>query len=408
MAISSDVQDAECAKDFIETTCYIDGSFLENSIGLLNISGPQSTYFKLHLTNFKYLQSSQFVELIHVKDLQIENSTLEIVSNSSWNDCKVNYLNIINCTLNIQSLNNFKKLTILTMKNVEIVKINPAAFTGLTKISFLGFTDIKMTNELSASFKNLKLVIDFRCARCGITDKYFLKILQNLKSAEILSFPSNSIKSVKCDEIARLEMNQLSIDSNELYGIFPTCGVPIVVVSENKIDTLFIHSGTESLDASINVISSIKCYKFLNLTYLKVAGNLLSDLMCVSDISSLQELNIDSNKFTFFKNYDFEKLTNLKILSALDNPILSLRPNLFSFNRKNVITRITVDGFDSGYGSLAHYYPKLTEVFHKKINGSCEDYNKILNTLKSQNISLYLLKTINCTLNSSDGKLKEN
>lgn len=191
-------------------------------------------------------------------------------------------------------------------------------------------------------------------------------------------------------------MFSLSINLNQLFGIFPTCGVPVVDVSENKIDTLFIQSGTTTVNASMNVISDIRCDKFVNLLFLNVAGNLLNNLMCVAGISTLEDLNINSNKFKVFGSLSFNKMTSLKAISILDNPIKFISPSLFASVTESLIMKISVDRFDAGYDKLTTFYPHLYEVTHNEINGTCDDYDKVVEALKSQNISLFLLKSSAC------------
>ena len=196
--------------------------------------------------------------------------------------------------------------------------------------------------------------------------------MDDFKLIDTIYVKSNAIKSIKCDKIVNNQLSELSVSDNQLSGLFPTCKLPVVDASKNQIKTLLIQAGTRSIDASMNMITNIKCENSLDTNILNLNDNQLTELMCISSISTLEQLNVNGNKIRFFKINTFQKMTSLRIISAMNNPIYNYQPNLFSAIPRNGITQISVDRFDFGYEDLKQFYPKLIEVFHDKLNRTCE------------------------------------
>ena len=402
LTTSQNILELPCQKGTIGSICNIDGSRLDNMTQQFKVPNDSSKYFQLYLKNFKQLQSDQLiVQNNKVQYLFVVNSTINLVNRSEFMDRSVNHIFIINSTASFDSggLNSFKSLVNLNLINTKINKIDQAAFDGLPNVSRIEVTDTLMSDDLVTAVEVLMNINKLICMNCKLNDEQFEKILKSHRQLDTILIQSNEVKSVKCDEIKDMKLYELDLTSNKLSKTFQTCKIVSVDVTENQIDTLYIQSGTRIIEAAKNLISQIKCENSLNTVEINLNENLLTDLMCISSISTLEQLSIDSNKFTDFKLYAFEQMTRLRYISAMDNPIYLFRPNLFAPVSKSPLERINVDRFDFGYENLNFFYPKLTEVFHFQFNGSCEKYFQICNILKLQNISFYVFMSPSCARN---------
>ncbi|CAG9812018.1 unnamed protein product [Chironomus riparius] len=395
---SATVLELACEQSLDANECIIDGIQLQNSTSQLEMSFNRSKNGKLSLKNFVSIKSNQFLDQTTPTDLTIINSTLTMVPRNDSDQDKVKQLCIKNSTVLLleNGLKSFKKLKILNFEAVKIEEVSNEAFAGLKDVTHIGLLNVSMTNELEAAIQQIQGVSSLTCNRCSIDDQMFQKLLNGFKTVDIIHVIANSIKSIKCDKIVKSQLSELSVSENQVSGLFPTCKLPVVDASKNQIKTLFIHSGTKSIDASMNLIKDVKCDVLIDLFTLNLNDNLLTQLMCISSIATLEQLYINGNKIRFFKLNTFQKLTNLKVISAMNNPIYYYQPNLFSSFPRNAITQISVDRFDFGYEDLKQFYPKLTEVFHEKLNRTCDAYYKILEILKDQNINLYFFELPNC------------
>lgn len=386
----------ECDKVTANFSCTINGSTIEGNQYKIKIS-PKISH--LYLNGFENLQNDQFVDQLKIIDVNVINSSLQMVLKSKSTKDEIINFSVVNSNVSLaaRSFISIQMLKNLYFRNVKFDNVDSEAFFGVPDMISIEFTNVKITNELIVAFKSL-LGVKLICSRCELNDEKFSSILKALRFSQSISVMSNNITTLKCNEIANFDLVKLSMRDNQLSKTLSTCKVSNVDFSVNHIQMLIIQSGTKILDASNNLISSIKCEGSLDTVSIYLNDNLLNDLSCITTISTLEELCIDSNNFTYFKANSFDKLTKLKYISVINNPIRYYRPNVFTIRGKSTLTRINIDQFDFGYENLKRFYPQLTEVFHNKFNKSCEIYFNILETLKSQNINFYLFEPVNCKI----------
>ncbi|CAG9812017.1 unnamed protein product [Chironomus riparius] len=398
LTASQNVQELTCEEGTIRSVCIIDGSKLDSMTQQLKISNNSSKHFQLHLKNFRQLQSDLIVVNNNVRDLFVVNSTILLVNRTDFVDLTVQHIFIINSTASFDagSLSSFKSLINFNLINSKISKINPCAFEELPNVTKIDLTNTSLSDDLVTAVEALENIKKLVCTNCKLNDEQLMKIVKSHGQLDTILLPSNAVKSLKCDKIKNLKLSELDLSCNNLSKTFQTCKIVSVDVTENKIDTLHIQYGTKTIEAAKNLISKIKCEYSLNTVEINLNKNLLTDLMCISSISTLEYLSINSNKFKNFKLYAFEQMTRLRYISAMDNPIYLSKPNLFAPESKSPLERINVDKFDFGYEKLRFFYPKLEEVFHYQFTGSCEKYFQILDILKEQNINFYVFKAPSC------------
>lgn len=392
------VQQVSCQNILDGSKCIVDGFSLQNTTGQLKVP---SKNVQLCLKNFSNLQTNGFLDSITANNLLITNSSFTAIQKNNSQENKVINFSIKNSTVSLlaNGLKSFKNVKILCFQNVIFDKIDLAAFNGMTNIMQLSFSNITMTSQLTTAIRTISNINLFLCTHCNIDDETFDKILDGFNSVETITVMNNMIKRIRCERIVQNNLSELDISQNQLEGTLPTCGIIDINLSINKIEELYIQTGTIAIDASNNLISKIKCDTALETVVLNFNYNLLTNLMCITVIPSIEQLYIDSNNFTYFGLNSFEKMTKLRIISALNNPLLIYPPNLFTSTSKNIIMKITVDRFDDGYEKLRKNYPKLQEIFHDNFNGNCEAHAMATDVLKSQGIRLYLLRPSNCTIN---------
>lgn len=223
-------------------------------------------------------------------------------------------------------------------------------------------------------------------------------IINSFTSPNEIDVQNNSITKFICESFRNLNLVRFAINFNEVTGKFSTCAIQITELKGNKVEILHIQAETIEILASNNNISIIECDKEIDLEYLDLNINKLDDLQCISSISTLERLHIDSNKFTHFKENSFKNMKSLKTISVMYNNLTNLDGNIFfTKGTKNSISRINIEKFSTGYDNLKKYYPKLKEIFHLEHTGTCEEYMDIQKKSMELNISVYFYSTTNCT-----------
>jgi len=185
-------------------------------------------------------------------------------------------------------LKSFKNVKILFLQNVIFDKVDSAAFNGMANIMQLSFSNITMTSQLTTAIRAIPNINLFLCTHCNIDDEAVDKILDGFNSVETITVEDNTIKRMSCDRIVQNNLSELDISQNQLEGTLPTCGIIDVNLNNNKIEELYIQTGTIVIDASNNLISKIKCDTALETVVINLNHNLLTDLMCIRLIPSVE------------------------------------------------------------------------------------------------------------------------
>lgn len=374
----------------VNSYCQIDGSSVASSSNHMEISTPLGSIISVTFKNFKDLQLESFKEALKVQQVQVLDSNFTAISgDSTASNTKVANIGFTNSSVSLKNegFTNFRSLENLIFENITFKEVQLEAFKGISSLVYFKVFKLKMPAELLGALKNLSFVRTFDCSKCQLDDEHFSFILRSLPAMETLTSFKNQITKLNCSDISSKLLETVRLDENFLNGTFRTCGILELFIQRNSIDTIHIQSKTTSIDASRNSISTIKCDENLQLKTLILSNNKLTSLQCVADISTLEELNIDSNSISFFEPWDFDDLSKLWYISAMDNPLKAFPVDMFRSQVPDTpLKRINVDKFDSGYEKLRELYPKLKELFHPRFNGSCEEYLKIDKATKQQKI----------------------
>ncbi|KAL7027712.1 hypothetical protein ACKWTF_005547 [Chironomus riparius] len=314
---------------------------------------------------------------------------------------------------------NCTNLKVLTFENVTFKSVDKMLFKNVQKLNLLYVWNTNILYEFIVAVESLQKLKIFECKNCGITN---LKVLEAFNSVEHIVIRATSIEQFECSNIQHLQLidqvqkvhrisnrqriseeqnlqlANLNLMSNEITGDFQTCHIEDVDIKHNKITTLFVQSRTLTVDATENLISTIKCDDQMDIEQLILNDNKLSDLMCISSMISLKILLIDSNNFKFFKPGSFINLMNLTIISVLNNNLNYFDPNIFLTIGSSNLVRISIDRFDFGYDQVRNFYPKLIELRHGRFNLSCSEYESIYQMLKMQDIRFYYVEKNNCNV----------
>lgn len=314
---------------------------------------------------------------------------------------------------------NCTNLKVLTFKNVTFKFIDRTLFNDINYLDSIQVRNMRISNEFIQALSSIKMIKHFECKNCGISD---LRILEAFNSIGHIVITSNPIEHFNCSSIQHLkkiertqpisrepnrqklsrdQKTQLAILNmilNKLTGVFETCQIENVEIKFNQITTLFVRNRTLIVDATGNFISSVKCDDEMDIKQLILTNNSLTDLMCISTMTTLQILYIDSNNFKFFRADGFLNLNNLTTISALDNPLTYYDPKMFISSERGNLIGIRVARFDYGYDEIRNFYPSLKELIHGTLNQSCVQYENIFQILKIQNIRFFYENSYNCNV----------
>lgn len=399
-SISSKVTKIDCKSIDFGSSCVIDGSNIPNTTEILQLSTNPSGNVKIFFHNFANFSTKSFKNLFNFSQLTLTNSNVVFENNANFEDTAMMDIYLINCSATFLNggLSFMKKLNNLFTRDTVFMKIEGNAFEGIKNFGSISIGTSKITEELMSALNKINTIKYFTCFDCGLDSFNFPNFLSRFKAMDILSVTNTEISYIECKSIKHLMLLQGLFEENKLNETFHTCAVDVMNIRSNQVEKLHIQADTRDIDASNNSIFTIICDSELDLIILNLNNNKLSYLQCIATIPTLQELYIDSNNFSFFKNYQFDELKNLRFISVVNNQFKYLKPNLLtSAVTESPLIRIGIDKFDFGYEYLRDFYPKLQELHHRSMDVDCYRRNLNLEYLIDQNIRFYEQYPVNCS-----------
>lgn len=397
-SLQEDIQAVKCNAIQNYGGCEVNGKEVRNSTKILILTTIPNYSQIINFIDFGNFENTLINNSYHINKWSFKTSNVTLRKIENYRDDETFSITFYSSNVSLlnDGLSTYKILKYIGFYDCKINGVESGAFEGVEKIQSISLTNTEITEEMIIAMGSLTKLDSFECRKCKIDDSKFSKILDGPKMSEVMVSDS-IISSLDCSRISPMKIKNGNFDYNSLNQTVATCGIKIFSVTKNQIDILHIQNDTEKIYAANNSISSIICDRGLILTVLVLNFNKLSDLQCISNISNLEELSINSNNFTIFKSEDFSKLSKLRIVSAIGNNFTYFLPNMFSSGgQNNQIFRISIDRFDFGYEYLRKIYPQLKELFHVQFKGNCEEYFKRNKFLLDQNISYYFLKTVPC------------
>lgn len=329
---------------------------------------------------------------INIQHSNVKNLNLSNIPGAS----ALNIINILSSKISIKSnsLANLTNLNTVIFRNVIFEKIEGHPFKDLPNLIELKISDSNLTKEFIENFQLSPSVSAFKCLNCSIDDQILPQIIEGLNMLTDVDLSFNLIETYVYSKAFR----NLILTSNRLTGHFNSSETSILKIRNNNITSIFIHPAIMIVLASNNSISEIMCNNNSEIIKLDLNNNKLSKFGCITLMTNLKNLYINSNNFTYFDQTWFTNLTKLEAIHALRNPLQAYPPDMFAGYENNQIRNINVDKFDYGHINLKKLYPNLLEILFLNFHIKCDEWKANLRALNSQNIIYFFNEAINCKI----------
>jgi Leucine-rich repeat (LRR) protein len=291
--------------------------------------------------------------LVKLEKLTLQaNKLIDIKVNSPFVK-QLDFTNNLLKQINIGSFENCSSLLVLILSHNRIIKIEKQSFINLYRLHTLNLSHNYLDGLADDVFDGLANVtsLDLSFNFVKILSSNFLR---HLKSLVYLQLNNNQLKVIDSNSFSHLtKLNCLNIEFNLLFKF-----------EENilKNSTLLL-----SLNLKSNLIKSINALK-TNLKFL----------------SSLERIDLSSNKIEQINGADFEFNLALKSIILNENPIKFISTIAFKqLSNLEVfkISKIQVDFFDLStipYGKIIELDLSFTRVSLEKCDFNYWNYTKIL------------------------------
>lgn len=395
----SDVQELNCTVSYNKKSCDVNGMNMLNGTKFIKLSGNPKPSYEITFSNFKNFENTLFIGEFHTNKITMDRSNVTMQGNSNFTDVKLTAVWFRKSVVSLLNggLSGFPMIKFILFFDSLLNDVETGAFEDVRNLNGLSMINTTITNDFIEALNILPSFKNFECRKCDINNSKFSSMMENLKMVEEFLINNNRLSAVNCSQVLHLNLEIANFDNNFLNETVGSCHIKTFSIRNNQVDTLYIQTNTTKIYATNNSIASIKCDNQVNLAVLEINFNNLSDLQCIVNVSTLEELNINSNKFTNFKPNDFKYLKKLKIISAIGNDFVHYLPQIFyTAEQTNRIVRININKFDFGYEDLKKFYPELRELFHKKNEGNCDKYHKILDALANKNVNFYYMESHEC------------
>lgn len=370
--------------------CSIDGQSISASDPFIITGNETSAITFLIISNVFMPQAPQtiFTNYPDISSFTIANTSLQEISPTVFkNALKLTILLIIYgeiTTLNNGSFVHCGKLQSLQVVSQQLSSIDILAFQGLKNLQYLILSDNYLTFLHPLIFTVLPKLMCFIIENNLLTTIDSQQFVKNpLLLAVTLS--GNHLKTIPNDLFqAQTFLESFHADNNQLVTA-QTFGASYVDVSFNKLRNFTISSGEKTVHIDNNVIRKIICGS-TNLTVQRfyADNNLLSNFLCIRDMTNLTELSVTNNKMPKPTKKAFLKLINLVELEMVNMTRFTTVPAKV-FSPLKSLSNLRVDNL-AGYKNLNITFPNLYIIGLSTKSWNCTYISYVKNILESQNI----------------------
>nr|GMC64306.1 systemin receptor SR160 [Ipomoea batatas] len=278
---------------------------------------------------------------------------------------------------------------------------NPCSFTGVT---------CKASRVSSIDLGSTMLSVDF-----GVVSAFLLGV-ENLERLVLkntnLSGSLTSASKSQCGASLRdldLAENSISGPVSDIYSLGGCYNLKALNLSRNSMDPPPPGAGAatislQSLDLSYNNISGLNIFlllppaDFAELQLLSLKGNKLSDFPSFQDCSTLQHLDLSSNKFTGNIGASLSSCPNLSFLNLTNNNLSGMVPD-------NLVACSALELLDISNNNFSGGLPVETLLKLTSLKTLDFSFNNFVGSLPESLSSLVNLETLDLSSNNISGSI---
>lgn len=269
-----------------------------------------------------------FRRMSALKSLIVSNSSLREIHPMWFSGMKNNQIEFVDASLNrIQNLHlQQHSLPLLQTLNVSKNSIHDVSLKDFESLESLVLNSNQLRNlDFLQQFKNLK--------NLHVDDNDLVMIraqdFQNHLELKHINVAGNFISQIESNTFDRLtDLKYLNISHNSLEGLeFFT-----ILSQLTSLEVLDLSSN------KINKVPSLKLFKMNNLKTLNVSNNFITEIpdKSLSGLFSLRELRLQNNEIQAIHPNAFNQLFDLVYLDVSKNKLQYLDPNLFTIPSVNL------------------------------------------------------------------------
>lgn len=295
----------------INTKCIFSLDFDMMPKSLIRMDISHNCFFNIKASNVSF----EYLHLKMVNTSLINNSVLRLHSNLLGKIINFDFSNVI-----IRNFSAAVQIRYLTLTNQNITTLDELvfpkhlnslnlSFNQITSVKSIHFNEIHLLSDIDLSFNQIEYIEE----NCFLDKNKLTQLYLN----------NNQLKSI---DFLNILDHKLSISINFQNNLIEFMDKKIFTLLEiSKFDLSFNRITNKYLEKLLDI------FKFNELKYLKLNGNLLSHIgdFYFKKFAGLLEVYLNQNRIKYIHENSFNKLTNLKRLDLQNNELDYLHYELF-------------------------------------------------------------------------------
>lgn len=363
----------------------IGGSISENQeFFLSNFNYDNMTKISFNSLELSALPKNMFNSYMDVTTFQICCSNIGKISPEDFTDALYLKHFLINSTklqkIPSKLFAHATKLQSIEIINTQTTHIDNGAFHGLKNLKFLQLKNLPLECFPSDMLADLTTLTEIKMKNCSLESLPKGFFSENLHLIRI-NLEHNKLKSISDDDFDNRRIKEIHLNFNQI-GILPGLNCVNIRVTNNKLRQVHISNATVALKASNNLIKDVTCDANLNLTFIQLDHNSLSNISCLGEMKKAGFIELNNNSLEEVDG--LKDIRNVYHLRLDSNPLLKSTNVALGSLKK--LRSFNSDELPFAFENITGHHSFIKTIGLNTITWNCSYLLNTILTLKAQKI----------------------